>query len=103
MKAAIAAQNWAGFASRYNGADYAKNNYDGHLSTYCSHYVAHGCPDLNIRAAQILLTYRGYDVGGIDNLLGPKTRAALAAFRKSAGLPGADGPPDPATLGALAF
>jgi len=35
---------------------------------------------------QIRLTAAGFDPGGVDGLLGPKTRAAVRAFQKSAGL-----------------
>ena len=39
---------------------------------------------------QRLLTQRGYDTGGIDGIIGPRTRAALRAYQRDAGLP-ADG------------
>lgn len=48
-------------------------------------------PPLTRRADRIelqtLLTERGYDPGGIDGLIGPKTRVALRGFQREIGLP----------------
>jgi hypothetical protein len=102
MKAALAGKDWQGFARRYNGPNYAAFHYDEHLSQFCSRFVAHGCPDIGVRAAQVLLNYRGYDTGGIDGLVGGKTRTALSDFQTKHGLNPVDGAPNPATLAALA-
>jgi Putative peptidoglycan binding domain len=37
----------------------------------------------DIRLVQQLLVVRGFDTGGINGIVGPKTRAALAAFNRS--------------------
>jgi peptidoglycan hydrolase-like protein with peptidoglycan-binding domain len=37
----------------------------------------------DIRLVQQLLAIRGFDTGGIDGLVGPRTRAALAAFTRA--------------------
>ena len=42
------------------------------------------------REVQELLMKRGFDIGAADGAIGPRTRAAIEAFQKSAGLP-ADG------------
>lgn len=39
---------------------------------------------------QRLLTVRGYDTGGIDGIIGPRTRSALRAYQRDIGVP-ADG------------
>ena len=101
MKAALKAKDWAGFARRYNGPNYAANHYDAQLAAFCARFNVHGCPDLNVRAAQAYLGYRGFDPGGVDGLTGPHTSAALKAFQQGAGLP-ITGAADPATLQALA-
>ncbi len=43
------------------------------------------------------LTARGFDTGGADGVLGPKSRAAISAFQRSIGLE-ATGTPSPALL-----
>ncbi len=42
--------------------------------------------DMSIKDIQIHLNSRGYDVGGIDGKMGPKTRAAIKSFQKDEGL-----------------
>jgi peptidoglycan hydrolase-like protein with peptidoglycan-binding domain len=45
-------------------------------------------PDQNVvREAQIALRDAGFDPGGIDGVMGPKTRQALREFQASQGLP----------------
>jgi hypothetical protein len=99
-KAALAAGAWATFARLYNGPNYAANSYDDKLAAAHARFDAHGCPDIGLRAAQVYLSYRGADTGGIDGLNGPKTRAALQAFQTAEGLP-ADGQPTAETLAKL--
>ena len=41
----------------------------------------------NIKEAQELLSKLGYDPGGADGIMGPKTRAAIKAFQQKQGLP----------------
>lgn len=41
---------------------------------------------MTVRQKQCLLTYLGYDCGGIDGLWGPKSEAATKGFQKNAGL-----------------
>ncbi|KCV82197.1 lytic murein transglycosylase [Actibacterium atlanticum] len=64
-----------------------------------------GNPDAGLSGAQMKqlqqkLTNRGHDVGGIDGILGAKTRAAVQAEQKRLGLP-ADAWPTPALLNKL--
>lgn len=97
----VASQNWAGYAAVYNGPNYAENQYDTKLAAAHQRYVDNGCPDINLRAAQVYLNYLGYDTGGIDGILGPRTAAALTQYQQSASLP-QSGQADAATLAALA-
>jgi hypothetical protein len=97
----VASQNWVGYAQHYNGPDYAKNHYDTRLAAANQRFSANGCPDIDLRAAQVYLTYLGYDTGGIDGILGSMTAAALTKFQQGANLP-QSGKADPATLAALA-
>lgn len=98
----VASGNWAAYALHYNGQDYAKNQYDSRLATAHQTYVNHGCPDLAVRAAQIMLSYLpAYHPGLIDGLMGDTTAAALRQYQADKGLP-QTGLPDEATLTALA-
>ena len=101
MKAALQKMDWAAYARLYNGPSYAENNYDTRLSAAFARFTMSGCPDLDVRAAQVCLTYLGYDTGGIDGIVGPKTTKALAAFQAKAGIAPADGSVNAATLEAL--
>lgn len=53
-----------------------------------------------IRYLQSALTARGFDAGPADGVLGPRTRAAIAAFQRMVGAP-ADGQPTLSMLRAL--
>ena len=64
-----------------------------------------GNPDPGLDGAQMkrlqtTLQERGYDVGGVDGILGAGTRAAVRAEQKRLGLP-VDGWPTPALLNSL--
>ncbi len=100
MKAALKAQDFTTFARLYNGPDFARNDYDGKLRQFCAVFNVHGTPDLTVRGAQIRLGYAGFDPGGVDGALGPRTRRALEAFQAARGLP-VTGQTDAATLAAL--
>lgn len=102
LAGAVAAGNWAHYAQGYNGANYAENHYDTRLAAAHQGFVTNGCPDLAVRAAQVLLSYRpGSNVGAIDGILGPATTGAIRQFQAASGLP-QTGQPDDATLAALA-
>ena len=61
--AALRAKDWANFARRYNGPNYAINNYDVRLSAAYQKFSYGGTPDLRIRMAQTYLTYLGWHPG----------------------------------------
>ncbi len=94
------AHDWASFARGYNGPDFAKNHYDVSLRGEFQKYSFGAMPDLDLRAAQLYLTFGGFDPGPVDGVLGKRTRAALVEFQTEQGLP-ATGEVDDAVLAAL--
>jgi peptidoglycan hydrolase-like protein with peptidoglycan-binding domain len=87
LAVSLRVHNWASFARIYNGPNYAINRYDIRLSGEFQKCSAMGLPDLNIRAAQLYLTYLGFHPGPIDGIAGDRTMAALAQFQVKRGLP----------------
>lgn len=87
LEKAFAAKNWSKVAFFYNGAAYARNEYDKKLDRYYTLYKAKGTPSIDVRMAQALLTYLGYSPRGVDGLIGDGTQTALIAFQKAHGLP----------------
>jgi len=81
----LQAHDWASFARGYNGANYAINRYDIRLNGEFQKYNAGALPDLNVRAAQLYLTYLGFDLGRIDGVAGKRTLSALADFQAQRG------------------
>jgi peptidoglycan hydrolase-like protein with peptidoglycan-binding domain len=84
---ALSRGDWAAFARAYNGPGYAANQYDTKLAANHKPLRGSGLPDFDLRAAQLLLTYEGYDPGPVDGRSGPRSRQAIARFRDSRGLP----------------
>jgi hypothetical protein len=80
-------KDWAGFALRYNGRNYAQNKYDIKLAQHYQRFASGSLPDLVVRAAQAALFFLGYSPGRIDGIMGNRTRGALQSFRIAAGLP----------------
>jgi hypothetical protein len=101
LDAPLQAHDWASFARGYNGPDFAKNHYDASLRGEFQKYSFGTMPDLDLRAAQLYLTFGGFDPGPVDGVLGKRTRAALIDFQTEQGLP-ASGEVDEAVLDALA-
>ena len=79
---ALSAHNWPAFARGYNGPDYAKNEYDTQLAAAHQKYALGPLPDIDVRAAQIYLTYLGYQPGSIDGAPGKLTYSALNNFQR---------------------
>lgn len=92
--------DWESFARRYNGPDFKKNRYDEKLAGEHARYVKGPLPDLKLRAAQLKLTYLGFNPGPVDGWSGKKTQGALSEFQTSRNLP-VTGKLDDATLSAL--
>lgn len=76
---ALQGHNWAGYALAYNGTTYKQNQYDTKLATFYQKYSQGKLPDLNVRAAQIYLTYLGHHCS-VDGDFGPGTMSALNQF-----------------------
>jgi len=78
---------WADFARKYNGAGYAAHNYHGRLAEAYQRFAQGPRPDLNVRAAQVYLTYLGFNPGPVDGWVGTSTYGALNSFQQQNGLP----------------
>lgn len=96
LSAALRVQNWTQVARGYNGPAYAAHHYAARLAATYQGFCDHGLPDLDVRAAQLGLIYRGWHLWA-DGRMGPTTRAALVEFQTRQGLT-PSGTPDPGTL-----
>lgn len=86
--AALRDRYWARIAFYYNGPDYVMNQYDKKLEQHYDEFSMPGnLPDIDVRSAQVCLFYLDYLLSGVDGLLGPRTLAAVQAFRHGNGLP----------------
>jgi peptidoglycan hydrolase-like protein with peptidoglycan-binding domain/Na+-transporting NADH:ubiquinone oxidoreductase subunit NqrE len=97
---ALRDHDWATFARGYNGAAYAKNQYDKQLAAAYQRLSTHSLPDLNVREGQLRLLFLGFDPGTVDGALGSHTTGALQRFQSQHQLPTTSSF-DPATLEAL--
>ncbi len=86
----LKARDWTSFARAYNGPAYAKNKYDVRLAGAFEQYNAGTLPDVEVRRAQLYLTYLGFAPGGVDGLHGKRSRSAVVAFREANGLGSSD-------------
>ncbi len=87
LGSSLQVHDWASFARGYNGPNYAMNRYDVRLNSEYQKYSAGALPDLNVRAAQLYLTYLGFHPGPIDGIAGEHTMAAIAQFETENGIP----------------
>jgi hypothetical protein len=90
LDGALAAHNWAKFAAGYNGADFAKNQYDVRLAADFEKYSKGPLPDVRVRQVQAYLTFLGFDVAGVDGVIGKRTRSGIVRFREQSGLGDSD-------------
>lgn len=93
-------EDWAGFAAGYNGAGYKNRGYDEKLKLAFTRFSVGPLPNLEVRMAQLLLTYQGYKPGSVDGWFGDNTQKAVIRFQKANALP-VSGKLDDATLVAL--
>jgi hypothetical protein len=109
MARALRDQDWAGFARRYNGPGYKANRYDTKLAAaFAQARRTAQDPESDAkteernRMVQVQAALNAAVGAGLspDGWIGPKTRGALEAFQKEAGLP-VTGDPDTATIDAL--
>jgi hypothetical protein len=87
LQLTLRTHDWTSFARGYNGPNFAINQYDKKLSGEFQKLSTEGLPDLLVRAAQLYLTYLGFDPHGIDGVAGRRTLSALADFQTKNGLP----------------
>lgn len=78
----LRSRDWPALAKAYNGAAFAKNKYDVRLAGAYQQYASGALPDIEVRRAQLYLTYLGFDTGGIDGIHGKRSRSAVATFRE---------------------
>ena len=81
----LRSEDWAAFAVKYNGPGYLRTKYDERLKTNYNKYSASHLPDLDVRAAQLYLSYLGFYSGSIDGVSGANTTMALRKFQQSSG------------------
>jgi hypothetical protein len=101
LDSSLQTHDWTSLARGYNGPNFAVNQYDVKLGNQFQKFSAGPLPDLTTRAAQLYLTFRGFDPGPVDGVAGSRTRDALNRFQQANGLP-VTGLADPATLARLA-
>lgn len=87
LRASLQAHDWTTFARGYNGPNFATNRYDVRLNGEFQKFSVGVLPDLNVRAAQLYLTYLGFHPGPIDGVAGEHTLSALAQFQARNGVP----------------
>jgi hypothetical protein len=87
LASALRNHNWSALAAGYNGPSYAINQYDTKLAEQFQKYSAGSEPDLDLRAAQLYLTFAGYNPGPIDGVRGSRTQAAIEEFQTRHNLP----------------
>ena len=78
----LRSKDWPSLARAYNGPAFAKNKYDVRLAGAFQQYACGALPDIEVRRAQLYLTYLDFDTGGIDGIHGKRSRSAVAAFRE---------------------
>jgi hypothetical protein len=86
LDGALRTHDWARFARGYNGPNYRINNYDTRLAALHDKVKRGVMPDLTVRAAQMYLTFLGYDPFGVDGTMGRLTRSALNEYQADNGL-----------------
>jgi hypothetical protein len=87
LHSSLQAHDWASFARGYNGPNYVINRYDVRLNGEFQKYVTGVVPDLNVRTAQLYLTYLDFHPGPVDGIAGQETLAAFSDFAKQKGVP----------------
>jgi hypothetical protein len=82
--------DWAKVARVYNGSHYAKNKYDLRLAGAYQQFSSGTLPDIEVRRAQLYLTYLGYTPGAVDGVHGKFSRSAVVKFREDHAMPGGE-------------
>lgn len=82
----LQSKDWTALARGYNGPAFAKNKYDVRLNGAFQLYASGALPDIEVRRAQLYLTYLDFAPGTIDGIHGKRSRSAVAQFREENGL-----------------
>ena len=82
LDAKLRVRDWTGFARRYNGPTYWRNQYDVKLKAAFDKFASGVSRDLRSRAAQGALVFLSYKPGDPDGIVGQNTRKAIVAFRR---------------------
>lgn len=101
LAAVLKRRDWAEFARRYNGTDYQRNQYDRHLALAHARYASGPLPSVSVRAAQMYLSFLGYQPGTVDGWFGTHTQRAVQQYQRARGL-AVSGQLDSPTLASLA-
>lgn len=87
LATALQQQDWQTYAAGYNGPQYAANHYDTRLAqSYAGFKSGAAVPSLDVRTAQMYLTFLGYDPHGVDGVAGNLTLTALHRFQSDKGM-----------------
>jgi hypothetical protein len=81
LASALRSHDWTAFARGYNGQNFAVNRYDERLAQAFAKFSLGPLPALDVRMAQLYLTFLGLSPGPVDGLMGLRTRAALMQFQ----------------------
>ena len=87
LVSALKSKDWQTFARKYNGANYAVNQYDTKLAQAYQAYVSGHVPDLTVRAAQLELMKLGLYRFSVDGFTGTATTVAIVAFQQQHSIP----------------
>ena len=96
----LRSHDWTALARGYNGAGFAENQYDVKLAAAFQRFSTGPLPDLKVRAAQVYLTFIGFQPGPVDGVMGRRTQTALISYQQQHSLP-QTGLADDATLDSL--
>lgn len=87
LAGSLQSHNWTAFARGYNGPNFSANRYDEKLAQAFLKFCSGPLPDLDVRTAQLYLTFLNYTPGPVDGVPGARTITALTQFQVQQGLP----------------
>jgi N-acetylmuramidase len=82
----LSQRNWAAFSARFCGPSYFEFRFDVRLAQAHQRLMSGPMPDLQVREAQLLLLYQGFQPGMVDGVWGRFTASALADFVEARGI-----------------
>ena len=82
--------DWLNFALKYNGPNAEKEGYPLKLEKAFEAFVATSPPEIEVRIAQLGLTFLDITPGGVDGVFGKNSRRAMQRFQATEGLPTTD-------------